>query len=239
MAATNPGTTNLISWWSMDETSGTRNDSHGSHDLTDNNSVGYSSSGKVSNAADFTPSDYLSIGTDESDFDFGSGNWTIGCWVKLDTDASRTIIAKTDSGYEFIIYFIGAPQSKFSLYLVGSGETSEILPGTTWSTGTWYFLTVWYDGSKAYLQVNNGTIYDTVHTNGVKEDGSKLWVGRWSSYYWDGLIDEMFVYKGKALSADEREWLYNSGDGKSYADLTAPATSIKDIIGLGIVAFPR
>lgn len=32
--------TNLVSWWNLNETSGNRVDSHGSNDLTDNNSVG-------------------------------------------------------------------------------------------------------------------------------------------------------------------------------------------------------
>lgn len=32
-------TDNLISWWSLDEASGTRYDSHGTNHLTDNNTV--------------------------------------------------------------------------------------------------------------------------------------------------------------------------------------------------------
>ena len=48
----NPGTTGLVSYWALDETSGTRYDSHGSNDLTDNNTVGYTT-GVQGNAADF------------------------------------------------------------------------------------------------------------------------------------------------------------------------------------------
>ncbi len=48
----NPGTGNLAAWWSFDEASGARNDSHGSSHLTDNNTV-TSAAGKKSNAASF------------------------------------------------------------------------------------------------------------------------------------------------------------------------------------------
>ena len=51
----------LISWWSMDEESGERADSHGTMTLTDNATVLYDT-GKVGNAADFEAgtSEYLS-----------------------------------------------------------------------------------------------------------------------------------------------------------------------------------
>jgi hypothetical protein len=55
------GTTNLIAWWSMDETSGTRFDSHGTNALSDNGNVG-TTTGVVGNAASFDGlDDYLSI----------------------------------------------------------------------------------------------------------------------------------------------------------------------------------
>jgi uncharacterized repeat protein (TIGR01451 family) len=51
---TNPGTTNLAAWWTMDERSGTREDSHvNNYDLTDNNTVGYNDMGVQGRAASF------------------------------------------------------------------------------------------------------------------------------------------------------------------------------------------
>ncbi|MBU0513002.1 MAG: hypothetical protein KJ638_15045, partial [Chloroflexi bacterium] len=46
----------LVAWWSLDETSGTRYDSHGGNHLSDNNTVGYST-GKQGNSANFERSD--------------------------------------------------------------------------------------------------------------------------------------------------------------------------------------
>ena len=51
----------IIAWWTLDETSGSRSDSHGTATLSDNNTVGYAT-GKQSNAASFVEAntEYLS-----------------------------------------------------------------------------------------------------------------------------------------------------------------------------------
>ena len=55
-------TDNLVAWWTLDETSGTRFDCVGSNDLADNNTV-TSDPGKVNVAAEFTlaTEEFLSI----------------------------------------------------------------------------------------------------------------------------------------------------------------------------------
>ena len=82
-APTNPGTTNLEAWWKLDEESGTRDDAHGSNDLSDNNTVGFTA-GKYSNAASFilANSEYLSIG-DNNSLSTGDIDFTLGCWVEI------------------------------------------------------------------------------------------------------------------------------------------------------------
>ncbi len=72
--AVSPGTTNLVSWWKLDESSGNRSDSQSNNLLTDNNTV-TSIAGKKNNAAHFTlaNSEYLSI-PDNSSVSMGSGN---------------------------------------------------------------------------------------------------------------------------------------------------------------------
>src|SRR6056300_304684 len=46
-------TTDLVSFWKLDEASGTRVDAFGSNDLTDNNTVGQGTGTVYANAADF------------------------------------------------------------------------------------------------------------------------------------------------------------------------------------------
>lgn len=44
-------------------------------------------------------------------------------------------------------------------------------------------------------------------------------IGSMSGVYSTGLIDEVAVWD-RALTQDEIDWLYNSGSGRTYADLS-------------------
>ncbi len=71
--------TDLKAHWKLNEASGARVDSHGSNDLTDNNTV-TQVAGKIGNAAQFTAanSEWLSRGTD---VDLGLGADTDCTWA--------------------------------------------------------------------------------------------------------------------------------------------------------------
>ena len=82
----------LVSWWDLDEASGTRFDSHTANDvndLTDNNTV-TQATGKVGNAAQFTAAnlEHLSkssasnLGADDRDFTWAQ-------WIYLDSLAGQ------------------------------------------------------------------------------------------------------------------------------------------------------
>jgi len=234
MAATNPGTDNLIAWWSLDETSGTRADSHGSNDLTDNNTVLYDT-GKQGNAADFEDSvgEYLSI-ADNADLSFGDEDFTIGCWIKIES---------LDSTFQYIISKYDPPNDKreYALYLRGTTDKLEFsisgngtaVTGAEWgsaiSTGTWYFVVAWHDSvnNQVGIEVNNSSPVTEAHTAGCFDSDSSFMIGASSKgtpdQFLDGLADEAFVFD-KVLSADEKEWLYNSGNGRSYSEMAATFT---------------
>ena len=98
----------LVSWWSLNENGETRKDSHGTNDLTDNNSVGFNT-GKVSeydffyarnmkDLTDGTPqngvelvngawefdgvNDYIDFG---DNLDIGTSDWSMEFWINLPT----------------------------------------------------------------------------------------------------------------------------------------------------------
>jgi len=92
---TNPGTTGLSAWWSLDETSGTRNDSHGSNHLTDNNTVGYTS-GVKSNAATFIAANNESLSiSDNAALSMGDISFSVCAWVNLeDKTGDKVLVGK-------------------------------------------------------------------------------------------------------------------------------------------------
>jgi hypothetical protein len=77
-----PGSTSLASWWSLDETNGTRADaSINRHTLADNGGVGYIL-GEENNSALFAPNQDQSYGG-APDLKLGNSNFTICLCYKL------------------------------------------------------------------------------------------------------------------------------------------------------------
>lgn len=240
---TNPGTTNLISWWTLDETSGTRNDSHtNSYHLTDNNTVSYGT-GKISNSASFIRSntEYLSVGSNSNLNN--SGNFSIGGWFYIENLSSGGpfyIVNKNEasgSTSEYVFYVTNYNGTLGLAYFrlfdsAGGSNTSDC--GEVVTLQTWMHFTVWKDNSVGtygtiYCQINNsGTIGSIALTAARENSGSapfKLGAGNTSqNFFLDGRLDEIYFYK-RVLTADERTWLYNSGAGRSYCDVATCATA--------------
>lgn len=233
-AATNPGTTNLVAWWSLDETSGTRNDSHSTNNLSDNNTVGYNT-GVKSNAAAFAraSSEYLSI-SDNAALSMGDIDFTIVAWVYLTDLTTSQIFVQKGSASDVnqreysLLYNVASNRFRF---LAGNSTTSGYINADNLgapSGTTWYFLVGEHDATNNTLtiSVNNGTANSASYTGGSFNSASAMTVGAMSdgTYSVNGRIDEVAIYK-RLLTADEIEWLYNSGSGRSYTDVTTPPTN--------------
>lgn len=228
-----PGTANLISWWSMDETSGTRADSHGSNDLTDNNTVG-SATAVVSNGADFeaSNSEHLSI-TDGSQtgLDLTGGSFSWNFWWKPESISRQFFIAKA-SGAGYTLEYNGGSWFLFC----NDGSSTETSISGSMTAGNQYMITVTNDGANWELFIN-GSSQGTNTTRTPGNSSATLYIGSQTTgtaLYIDGVMDELAVFDDVLTSA-EITWLYNSGSGRSYSDLTAVANEIKSIAGVSNV----
>lgn len=223
-------TDNLISWWSLDEASGTRVDSHGSNDLSDSNSVG-STAGKIGNAAVFSvsSSNRLFVASN-SDLQPGSSDFTVSLWVYVDevfTPANRGIAGKATAGFSAVV--------EWSLGFDGGGTPRFYAAGTnvaisSLSSNAWVQLTAWRDGSSGVIGVstNNGAPQTTSIVSSPTSSGNTTIGfavrGAFQDYYFNGRVDEVGFWK-RCLSPAERTQLYNSGNGLDYAGLTSPPSS--------------
>ena len=84
--------TGLVSWWNLDETSGTRADSVGSNHLTDVNTVGYAA-GKIGNAASFVAANNETLSTETALFE---DDFTLSMWVKTPLTGTIYILEGAD-----------------------------------------------------------------------------------------------------------------------------------------------
>lgn len=215
--------TDLISYWKLDEESGTRYDSHGSNHLTDNNGVSQVT-GKQGTAAKFiaASNQYLTCSSNPS-LQVGDSPFTVACWIYIDSKSShRIIVAKpgnivANEEDEFWLYYSNTDSLSF---YIADGDTSypQINFGSL-STGNYYFIVAWYDPSnnKICLEVN-GVVQEHSTVGGNQSTNGDFHVGGWvanAAYAWDGRIDEVGFWK-RVLTEDERAQLYNSGEGTTY-----------------------
>jgi RHS repeat-associated protein len=239
-ASANPGTSGLSAWWKLNESSGTRNDSHSTNnDLSDNNTV-TSAAGKKSNAASFvsTNSEYLSI-PDNVSLSMGNIDFTICTWTYLTSkSAEKPLLSKWDAptnNREYMLSY-SAVADRFSFIVSSDGISTGSASVNADNLGspalnTWYLVCVWHDAlnNTVNIQVNNGPPNSVALTTGVYDGAASFDLGRRrlnpspTTVYMDGRLDETVIYK-RLLNADERGWLYNNGNGQTYGDLGSGTT---------------
>lgn len=233
-------TTDLISYWKLDEASGNALDVHGSNELTDANTVG-AATGKINGGRDFeTGNNERFTHASNAGLQAGNSSWTFAGWIKFESLAARqAIVAKNDgstaAGSEYYLLWYEVP-SRMTV-ISYSGSTTVLVSDTTaLSTGTWYFVVAWKDhgANTLNIQVNNNTPTSGSITGGnATATGFELGSAN-AAVYLDGVADEWGFWK-RVLTPQERTDLYNSGSGLSYDDFDsgAPANTGNFFLLLG------
>jgi len=230
--------TSLISVWEMEESSGTRQDSHTSNnDLAEGGTGGVgSTTGKQGNAADFEAgdTDYLRIAATSQTSLNPSGNHSIGGWLYLEsapgTGGRFDLFSRYNNidgnlrGWMYDYQDTGGTkqfESRISSDGTGGNTTIKTL-NYTLSTATWYHVVFVYDTSGTVEVYVNGSSAGTMtaHKTSVYSGSSGanpyVYIGTnpdGSPY--DGLMDQICFWN-KQLSAAEASALYNSGSGIPY-----------------------
>jgi hypothetical protein len=218
---------NIVSWWYLDESSGTRYDGSGNNNLTDTNAnvASFSTTGasvkEGAAAADFENlpdvgnDAHLSIahGT-QTGLDI-TGNLTIMAWFRLEsTGDTQDIVAKDgatgNEGYH--LRYNGNGWVDFILSHDGTNNTT-VIGSTTVTAGTWYHATGVYDGSTMKLYINGESDASPVSYNsGIFSNTAPFTIGcrNGNAQFFDGQIDEVAVFN-RPLTADEVKDIYEKG----------------------------
>lgn len=216
--------TGLRAYWKLDETTGTRVDSHtAGADLTDNNSTG-SAAGIISNAAVIVAASLNHLSRTDTPAVSFSSTMTISTWVYLNSipAGAGAIVGKDDgaSNRDYALYIDSSGVVNFTTY--GTGTTGNLAYGSAFSTSTWYHVLAWYDASDStkHLQVNAGTVLDQSSSKAPSDGTGSFEIGLFqSAFYLNGRVDETALWD-RVLNATERTQLYNSGSGYAYSNFT-------------------
>ena len=214
-------TDDLVSYWKLDETSGTRADSHGSNDLTDNNTVGYGT-GKISNGADFEQGngdESLSIAdASQSGLDI-TGDMSFSMWIKIESYPGPSMVPLGKPGAYITV--LDYNNFSFVVYDASSNATSYTDPSVYTAGSNWYHIVGVYDSSTPsmtiYLNGSDGSAtQNSADASSIANTANPFYLGaNGTTNEFDGIIDEVGIWS-RQLTSDEVTELYNSGDGLDY-----------------------
>ena len=181
---------------------------------------------------------------DNTNLSTGDIDFTIGAWIKPESVGSteRMVLAKGDVS--------SAASLEYALLVTDNQAQFAISDGIQYATitsrspivpGYWYFIVAWHDSltDQIGIQVNDSTPDVGSWTYGSWDSNFAFSIGGDSlpSRHFDGLIDEAFLYK-RLLTTDEREWLRNTGLGRSYAELLSAPTATVTVTTSALPATP-
>ncbi len=240
--------TSLKAYWELNESSDgtgavTRVDSHGSNDLTDNNTTA-SATGKVSNGADFelANTEFLSRASN-ADLQGGNVDFSVVLWFKAESGGISNILFSKDNSVsgerEYVIEIQSDDKVRWEVNVPTDSGVLVRPASFTVVTGTWYFL---YASHNAATDVISVSIDDgTVATAAVGGSLQAASAGEFrlgarefggSEGFADAVVDEVGWWK-KVLATSEVTWLYNSGNGRAYSDLNMNQTAAGSITNTG------
>jgi len=210
-------TTNLVSYWKLDETSGTTaSDELGSYNGTNSN-ITLDEPGKIGRAYSFNgTSSEVNCGS----IPLNNRDFSISMWIKN---------TKSTTNNSYIVGLHSASSTRNSLHIGRRGSNGKFTiaffgddmdSATSVTTdGTWQHWVVTYNHTtrarKIYL---NGSQDASGTAGGSLTATGTFRLGRWetdANAWFSGIADEIGVWH-KELSASEVEELYNSNSGLTY-----------------------
>lgn len=210
----------LIAYWTLNETSGTRADVVGSNDLSESGAVGYAP-GKVGNAAAFSGAERLSV-TDNTVLTSSNG-FTVTLWLYIQAISSEQTPAAASLGslggfpYEWVIVPMCLESCGLYFSINGSADPAELFSDPL-TLNTWHFVVAWYDASTQVMAISvDGMTTEQPWLEGIEDltDVPLFLNGADGGIGFTGRVDEVGFWN-RALTPDERALLYNNGEGCNY-----------------------
>lgn len=209
----------LISYWKLDEETGTRFDSHGSNHMTPQGNATYAP-GIMGNALD--PGEPATGYTTGAPIPIPETGLTVWAWKKLsDISARAGIVQVTRDASGLNWYLVHYQQNAWRFGVIDSSVSSDSIAINTTSSAvdTWFFVCGRYNPvtKKAEIRVNNSAwaVANNALANGPVQTVFATQIGRYINGSTVGLTDSVGI-SGRYLSDEEVDMLYNEGAGLEY-----------------------
>lgn len=224
-----PLLTDLVSYWRLEEASGTRYDSYGTNHLTEVNTVGQVA-GKVGNAASFVSGDLTRLTVAHNDSLAPTNDFGVCCWVNalsIPVSTFGGICSKGDSSANVVFRVRMNADGTFTFNVKHDATTITLTSDVIAIPPTgWHFVAAWYQFSSKtmWLQIDNGVLKERVATGTLATNTAPFVVGTYipgsATYHLTGYIDEL-MYTKRIWSPADLTWLYNGGNGRTWTEVQA------------------
>ena len=221
-----PTTSGLEAWWSLDEHVGDRADSSANgRDLTETEDPVTFNFGKVGDAAESEVDAPQILAIDSAASALAGGSeWTFVGWFYITSDGAPyynmfcdivrryggeggwRIIVEADNGYNSNAFSINTDGGL--IYITGWEVPAD----------GWFFVAARRNGSELSISINNGTKLTATITGSTGTLSGEFRLLSNAGAHSDALADECAVWSS-ALTDAQITWLYNSGNGREFADL--------------------
>lgn len=151
---------------------------------------------------------------DDNTLDMGTGDFSVSAWVKFlhkaqgsSYNAIYTNGGQVDAANTFGIVTLNPNKIRFLVSTDACDST------TTFNEGDWVHIVGTRDSGTTSLYINGNKTPEATNTNGDNLTTSLSKIIGYdtnANRYYNGLIDDVKVYKNKALSPDEVEQNYNA-----------------------------
>jgi len=155
--------------------------------------------------------DYVGL-ADSADFSFGTGDFTIEAWVRLNSPAGAEgayVVGQINSLFTVATgsFFLALNDSSRPAGLMGSGSSLVVAVATTaLSTEQWYHLAFTREANTFRIFVDGILGGSQTSSASMNDSGEAISIGRPGAYngaYFDGWIDDLRITKGVARYTDD------------------------------------
>ena len=137
--------------------------------------------------------------------------FTITLRIKLNTINNKDVLQFWNAALNSYTHTIDILDAKFRWRRDDAGNNPHLISSGVIEAGVWYFVTVGWDGSNAWIRVNGGTEY-TVAVGNCDCSTYRIVLGENAAPGWFfGHIADFRAYN-KTLTQDEITTLYNGGN---------------------------
>jgi hypothetical protein len=225
--------TNMISYWKLDEISGTvYYDSYSGHDGQSGDFAPSPITGVVNGAQHFNSVDNRINIAPNSDFDFSvDSSFSIEFWFRHSNPLlnNEVVLGRDgdDDGTQLHWWTGLNTEGKARFVLVStSGEVYSLFGSSVLNDGKWHHIVALRDANldqlRLYTDGNLGSICNTAYTSGFDSPTAQLnigWLNIPGEYHFKGDIDEIAIYRD-ALDVNAIRYDYEKGlAGKGYCEL--------------------